>query len=65
MREIGTHISDEIFARVVMFIKNNTVVVVARIFCLGASNVGELLEKQSTLDIFGLAVSKEKMLLRA
>jgi hypothetical protein len=42
--ERETHISNEIFACVVIFIKNNTVVVVARICCLGTSNVGELLE---------------------
>jgi hypothetical protein len=43
--ERETHVSSEISARIVVFIENNTVVVVARKFGIVTINVRELLEK--------------------
>ena len=51
-RERETHISNEISARVVVFVENNTVVVVARKLGLRTSKVHVFLEEQSTLDVF-------------
>ena len=61
-RQRETYISNEIFARVVVFIENNTVVVVTRKFGLRTSNIRELLEKQGTLDILTLMLEDRKSL---
>ena len=61
-RQRETHISNEISARIVVFIKNNTVVVVTRKFGFRASNVRELLEKQGTLDILTPMLEDRKSL---
>jgi glycyl-tRNA synthetase beta subunit len=65
-RERKTHISNEISARVVILIENNTVVVVACKLGLRTSKVHVFLEKQGTLDIFAsLLAERKNMSLRA
>jgi hypothetical protein len=58
--ERETHVSDEISACVVIFIENNTVVVVARKLGLRTIKVHVFLEKQSTLDIFASTLAEKK-----
>jgi hypothetical protein len=52
MRARETHIGNEISARVVVFIENNTVIVVACKLGLCSGKVHVFLEKQSSLDVF-------------
>ena len=59
-RERGTHISNKIFARVVVLIENNTIVVVARILGLGSSKIREFLEEQGTVDVFASTLAERK-----
>ena len=59
-RERETHISNEISARVVVFVENNTVVVVARKLGLRTSKVHVFLEEQSALDVFASMLAERK-----
>ena len=59
-RERDTHISNKIFACVVILIENNTVVVVARIFGLRSSEIREFLEEQGTVDVFASTLAERK-----
>ena len=60
MLERETHISNEISTRVVVFVENNTVVVVASKLGLRASKVHVFLEEQGTLDVFASTLAEKE-----
>ena len=59
-RERDTHISNKICAPEVIFIENNTVVVVAREPRLRTSKVHVFLEEQSTIDVYASTLAERK-----
>ena len=63
--ERETHISNEISARVVIFIENDAVVVIARKLGLSTIKVHVFLEEQGALDVFASILVERKMLLSA
>ena len=55
-----THVCNEISARVVVFVENNTVVVVASKLGLRASKIHVFLEEQGTLDVFASMLTEKE-----